>query len=680
MKNSFSNLSLLTSVVCLAACGGSGGSAPPAPSASLLFPPPFSMTDDASICVRGAITAPDAVASVLVNGTPAVSPDGWATFTADVPLDVAENDIAVELYDAAGEPLPGGGSAQVWRTEFWHGAIRGFVNGGDELVYVDADRGSLIAQGPQGTRETPIVNGFLEFSDGVQNPGVPAIMRAFDTLLVPDGRRIHKIHELSGVRTLLYEGLPGSWIYDIDYNAMTDELVVLENSGLIGGFQRQVRRIDPHTGAGQLAASWTPAADQSAAASGLLEDLAATRVVSFLDGGPHCVVASDRGMMLCDLDTGARTPISMEGFPGGEIRDVLAREFTLYVMGAQDIAQWNAWSGDFVHHRSEPGADFVRGAGEWDPATHTLRLVDSSGIGYDYDLLQNELTPSIGEGVGLGPAAGRLADTIAHRGQRYLVDGRGDRILVVDAEGERSIFSEGGWLKDPVAATERDGHLVIGCSDGRIVQIDEEGQQVLMRGADPALRDLRDLATANDGASLIALCEDRVLRVPQQGAPEELSGPQVGSGDPLIDARSIVLNPALEVAYVACGGGFNADAGNVMTVTLIGGLRFPVAGESSGAGTPISRPGALAFDAESSTLFVAAGPEGAGRMSLYSIHLPTLHRTMLSDASQGRGPLMDVPAALDIDDATGNFLIAGRDEGALLEVDAVTGDRVVITR
>ena len=33
-----------------------------------------------------------------------------------------------------------------------------------------------------------------------------------------------------------------------------------------------------------------------------------------------------------------------------------------------------------------------------------------------------------------------------------------------------------------------------------------------------------------------------------------------------------------------------------------------------------------------------------------------------------------------VDEATGNFLIAGQEQGAILEVDAVTGSRVVITR
>lgn len=680
MKTSLSTFSLLTSIACLAACGGGGGGAPKMPSTSLLFPPPFSATDDDSISVRGVIKNPRRVASVRVNGRDAVSPDSWATFTAEVPLNLADNDLEVELYDAAGNRLPGGETAHVWRTEFWHGAIRGVVNSGDELVYVDADRGSLIAQGPQGTRETPIVSAMLEFSPGVKNPGVPAIMRGFDTLLVPDGNRIHKINAISGVRTQLYEGSAGGWIYDIDYNQTTGDLIVLENTGLIGGFQRRLKRVDPITGAAQHAVSWAPSPDQSAAPTGLMIDLAATRVVAYLDGGPNCILASDRGMMLCNLDDGARVPVSMEGFPGGEIRDVMAREFKLYVMGAQDITEWSPFTGAFVHHRNEPGADFVRGAGEWDPVTHKLRLVDSSGIGYDFDLLDNELTITMGEGVGLGAAAGDLSDAMVYQGRRLMADRRGNRILSFDEAGERAIFADGGWLDGPVALTERNGDMVVGCADGSLVRIDADGHQTLLRGSDPNLDGLRDLETANDGESLIALCHNRIVRVPQQGAVEQLSGPQVGAGDPLIQARELVLHPDLEIAYVACSGSINAAAGNVMGVMLEGGLRFPVADENLGAGAAISRPAAIALDAESSTLFVAAGPEGAGRMSLYSLHLPSLNRTIVSDASTGGGPMADVPSDLVIDEATGNFLIAGQAQGAIIEVDAVTGSRVVITR
>jgi len=670
----------MTSVAFLAACGGGGGSAPPEPQASILFPSSNSTTDDATITVRGIISSPGRVASVTVSGSPAFSSDSWASFTADVPLDLERNALAVELFNAAGDQIAGGVELEVWRTDFWHGEIRGVVNSGSELIYIDADRGSLIAKGPQGTRETPIVSGALEFSDDIKNPGIPTIMRGFGTVFVPDSNRIHRVNEQTGVRRQLYEGPIGSWIYDIEYNPMTDQLVVLENSGFLGGFARQIKRVDTLTGADELCAHWVPAQDQSAAPTGLMIDLAVTRLTCFLDGGPNCVVASDRGMMLCNLDSGNRAPISMEGFVGGEIRDVMCREFKAYVMGPESVVEWSPLTGLFVHQRSLSGADFVRGAGEWDPANSILRLVDSSGIAYDYDLLSDELSPSIGEGVGVGAVAGDLRDATVFAGQRLMIDASRDRVLSFGRDGERAIFCAGGWLVNPVAMTVRDGALLVGCSDGKIVQVDSEGQQVLARGATPQVAGLRDLDLANDGETLIALCANRIVRLLPQGGVEQVSGPQAGDGDPLIDARKLVLLPGLEAAYVACGGSSGADAGKVMGVFLDGGLRFPVADENTGAGAAISRPAAIALDAESSTLFIAAGPEGAGRMSIYRLHLPSLQRTLVSGVSIGGGPLVDVPSALILDEATGNLLVAGRAEGAILEVDKVTGDRVVITR
>jgi sugar lactone lactonase YvrE len=128
MKNAFSHylvLLLLSSL--LAACGGGNNGAEklpveespieeppieeppveepsletPAPSASIIFPPESALVDFNLIRVRG--TANDAqgdpIASVTVNGVPAESDDGFATWQAVVPVDLGENTLTVATTD-----------------------------------------------------------------------------------------------------------------------------------------------------------------------------------------------------------------------------------------------------------------------------------------------------------------------------------------------------------------------------------------------------------------------------------------------------------------------------------------------------------------------------------------------------------------------------------------------------
>jgi hypothetical protein len=93
-------LALLASSLFLIECGrGSSGSRRVGASAAITFPSRTSMTDASSITVRGRTTG---ATEVAVNDVPATSGDGFATFTANVPLVVGTNRIAVDFTDSNG--------------------------------------------------------------------------------------------------------------------------------------------------------------------------------------------------------------------------------------------------------------------------------------------------------------------------------------------------------------------------------------------------------------------------------------------------------------------------------------------------------------------------------------------------------------------------------------------------
>ncbi len=100
----------------LTACGGGGGSssAPASqaganqpPEVRVTFPNAYSLTNKATIIVRGTANDPDgdSIEFVRVNGVDAVSDDGFANWEATVPLGFGENILTVTAADSEQNPL-----------------------------------------------------------------------------------------------------------------------------------------------------------------------------------------------------------------------------------------------------------------------------------------------------------------------------------------------------------------------------------------------------------------------------------------------------------------------------------------------------------------------------------------------------------------------------------------------
>ena len=81
-------------LLCLAASSGLGDAESPV--ARIDFPLGSALTDAAQLRVRGTAHDPSGVAAVRVNGVPATSSDGFATWAVVVPLELGENALVVE--------------------------------------------------------------------------------------------------------------------------------------------------------------------------------------------------------------------------------------------------------------------------------------------------------------------------------------------------------------------------------------------------------------------------------------------------------------------------------------------------------------------------------------------------------------------------------------------------------
>lgn len=92
----------MSAALCLAALAAALFHDPDPPKARIDFPPPSALTDAATMRVRGSAYDADGVAGVSVDGVPASRADGFATWWAEVPLAIGENEIVVATLDALG--------------------------------------------------------------------------------------------------------------------------------------------------------------------------------------------------------------------------------------------------------------------------------------------------------------------------------------------------------------------------------------------------------------------------------------------------------------------------------------------------------------------------------------------------------------------------------------------------
>jgi len=126
------------------------------PDLRVVFPPPACATDADTIAVRGTAGDDSGVVGVRVNGVEAVSTDGFATWTAEVPVPIGETHLTIEARDGAGNISVDRMFPLVRRLGPWMVGPLGPVYdaGHDRLLVADEGRDAILAVDPDSRRRT----------------------------------------------------------------------------------------------------------------------------------------------------------------------------------------------------------------------------------------------------------------------------------------------------------------------------------------------------------------------------------------------------------------------------------------------------------------------------------------------------------------------------------------------
>jgi hypothetical protein len=649
-----------------------------APTARIDFPLPTALTDAPSIRVRGSASDADGVAAVRVNGVPASTADGYATWWALVPLEVGENELVVETLDTLGNLDPAAATTIVRRDgvligDAWYVAAdplgrRAYVL--DQARYtpsvyafarvlgVDLRDGSLsvvssrtVGSGPLNNMNTGL--GEMDFDvlgqRLVATNAFPGELIAID---IPSGDRTVIAGPDLGIGPSLYR------VGGLELDPLAPRAWVLIAKGFGAGDPGHVLEVDLVTGNRKTISSQGTGSPPWPSMFGQL---------ARMPGGTQVAFAEEDVITAVDVATGVQTIVADGSLALGEPWTYL-RALTFDPGGRAWTAAWGQGfvfafdpaSGVYAPALEEP----LRATPSYvdlevDPMSARLLALDRfNGAllalphdGWDFEVVARS---GIGDGYSLGIHKG-LGLALDGAGRTYVVDRVRSEVLSIDLDdGERRLVSgpsqgSGVELEHPEDAVFDDSGpslrlIVLDREVGGLVAIDPaSGDRTLVSGSGvgagppfvmehmislPLLNVDRIGGTAYVLDFAAEWYERRLLAVDlATGDRTLISGGGAGSGPPLTDGNDMVLDPLRQRALVA-------TTNSILAVDLVSGVRSEFSGPSAGAGPVLGYIENLAWDAQADRALALRVSNGI----LMAVHGATGDRTQLYARELGKGP------------------------------------------
>jgi hypothetical protein len=698
------------------------------PTARILFPTPLSYTDATTLTVRGTASDANGVAAVKVNGITATSIDGFQNWRANVPLSAVTTAITVSVTDIAGNATAAADSASVVnRGPVLNGYI-GMVYdpNGDQVIAVDRSTdavygyratdgvGHLISAGPSpgaapgqfapsalaidATRNRALYVDYIidalvavDLATGTRSLASPSQGQASPTTLAvsnnlavdPAGNRAFAANEIcqciigmnltTATRSIVASATVGSGAYPaavvgLVYDGLTTPGAPrLLTSSWSGPGVQEIIAIDVATGNRTVFSSVTNSVGAGPSTGGTLS--------LSLDPLRHRLVTADNyvfGIMAIDLVTGDRSLVMDQNAGSGPLmyptvgaaydpasNRLFSRQVLQDEIIATDLATKERTT--FIHAHVGTGPE---------PSNPDSMVIEQSS-GAAASLIYTQAYPLSVSRLNLATGV-RTTVSDALTGTGPVLDGLVD--LVLDTR---------------VSAGPHQALALLGAPNNRLLSID------LVSGDRLQLADLNSAAPAVTGPAHLKLdvANNRVLFTDSDasgagdalyaidldsGARSVISSAGVGGGLPLGNFADFALDPATNPTRVLLS---DTDTRSYIAVDLASGNRTLFADWfSGGGGAEFNTPGLLLPDPANSRLLTTNGGYPA---NLFSIALPSLAQHLVSGpdlitfAMKGAGPSA-IPAGIALDSDRQVVYATEQGGGALVAIDLVSGDRVII--
>lgn len=673
------------------------------PAVEIAFPPPASYTDAATLTVRGTGHDLAGIASISVNGTAAVSTDGFQTWRAEIPLSSGQNTIVVTAADSLGNAVTTAASPTITRGGplLVRPGSMAYEEDADRLIVIDRAAGQIYAISSEGepTVLTPraslipqTLNGLV--LDETNHRGYLLTSSSLSALDLKTGElSIVSNCTNSSARDLAFDPI-GNRVFvvrsrgevieiDLDTNSCTEISSGTVGQGpmltaaaaiafdgvtdpqnprvLVGGPDGEVIiEIDVGANAGERDVFSLPGAGVELMSVNELKLDASNKRVLVVDGARNALLAAD-------LQTGNRTIIADQAVGTGP---PLAVSIGLAMRASDGRIFLSQSPGQILQIN---GSTLARemlmssgvGAGPRMRTSYNLAIEPSEDapasllVNDTFSLMRVDLatgdrsvvsSPNVGTGPFLSTFATFALDSRASRANHVLAFMGETNFALVDIDltsGNRTLI----WQSD----IERGRHFI------SELRVDATSQRVMFSVVDT-------LNFRNDALYALNLSTLELTLI---------SGQDAGSGRAFNWPGNFSLQPVSSPTHAIVA---NGNDHTLLSVDLSTGARSVISSNTSEGFSP----GRLFVDAYSARLF---GFDFYG-YNVFSAPLPTGAPQPISGVSaagstvvtSGRGPMLTAVGGLDVNVRLNIAYATQVSASSIVAIDVQTGDRVMISR
>jgi len=532
--------------------GGGGGSDNPGPTVSIVFPAEPSYTDATEITVRGSASDPQGVGSVRVAGVEATSDDGFATWSATVPLGPGTTELLVEATDDGGALSDDTTVPLRWASAIWQAPTVGALSADGKTFYLLDDWLSAVfavdvATGNRSLLTGPEKGAGPQFAES--GPRGIAVDDMRSRVLVSNGSELTAVDLTTGDREIVSDQDVGQG------PALSIATFAVQPS--------QSRAISIGMTYGGLTAIDLLTGDRSPIVTDPPLLAGAGAALSVDDVSGYAYLTAFGSVTRIDLSNGAVTSLGSTPLLAGNAYSRCAVDgagSTLFLSrAAEPLVRFDLLTGTGQLASVDAGPELGRiEALSFDPATGRVIGNDRHVGAFSYDPQTNASTT-------VSSPSGRDPDDLAVLTQVSNLAGNAAELL---------------WLTD-------DGDVfAIKRMTGTISLLADEATYAQVGLSKP----FSEATGLGDGALLWFSPEQTLLHVDGSGTPSIVASPLIGDGPSLDLISSLAVDETGSFAIALAGGGATPA---LVQIDLTTGDRHVVADSTNQPGMALSRTAIL---------------------------------------------------------------------------------------